>query len=47
MNENLLKSVGVDAISSEEAIAMPADLQLKKETILAAVKQYENDAVIC
>ena len=41
-----LKSVGVDAISSEEAIPMPADLELKKETILSAVKQYENDAVI-
>jgi hypothetical protein len=41
-----LKSIGVDAISSEEAIPMPADLELKKETILAAVKQYENDAVI-
>ena len=41
-----LKSVGVDAISSEEAIPMPADLELKKETILNAVHQYENDAVI-
>ena len=41
-----LKSVGVDAISSEEAIPMPADLELKKEAILAAVHQYENDAVI-
>ena len=41
-----LKSVGVDAVSSEEAIPMPADLELKKETILAAVNQYENDAVI-
>ena len=41
-----LKSVGVDAISSEEAIAMPADLKLKKEDILKAVHQYENDAVI-
>ena len=41
-----LKSVGVDAISSEEAIPMPADLELKKEAILAAVYQYENDAVI-
>ena len=41
-----LKSVGVDAISSEEAIPMPADLELKKEAILAAVNQYENDAVI-
>ncbi len=41
-----LKSVGVDAISSEEAIPMPADLELKKETILNAVNRYENDAVI-
>ena len=41
-----LKSVGIDATSSEEAIPMPGDLQLKKETILNAVKQYENDAVI-
>ena len=41
-----LKSVGVDAISSEKAIPMPGDLQLKKETILNAVEQYENDAVI-
>jgi hypothetical protein len=41
-----LKSVGVDAIASEEAIPMPADLELKKETILDAVHQYNNDAVI-
>ena len=41
-----LKSVGVDAISSEEAIPMPPNLELKKETILKAVNQYENDAVI-
>ena len=41
-----LKSVGVDAISSEKAIPMPADLKLKKEDILNAVNQYENDAVI-
>ena len=41
-----LKSVGVDAISSEKAIPMPPDLELKKETILAAVSQYESDAVI-
>ncbi len=41
-----LKSVGVDAVASEEAVPMPPDLQLKKETILNAVKQYENDAVI-
>ena len=41
-----LKSVGVDAIASEEAIPMPADLKLKKETILNAFNQYKNDAVI-
>jgi len=41
-----LKSVGVEAISSEEAIPMPADLKMKKETILNAVDQYKNDAVI-
>jgi hypothetical protein len=41
-----LKSVGIDAVSSEEAMPMPADLELKKEDILKAVNQYENDAVI-
>lgn len=41
-----LKSVGVDAFASEKVIPMPPDLQLKKETILNAVDQYENDAVI-
>ncbi len=41
-----LKSIGVDAFASEEALPMPPDLQLKKETILNAVAQYENDAVI-
>ena len=41
-----LKSVGVDAVASEESIPMPPDLDLKKETILNAVNQYENDAVI-
>ncbi len=41
-----LKSAGVEAISSEEAIPMPADLELKKETILNAINQFENDAVI-
>ena len=41
-----LKSAGVEAISSEEAIPMPADLELKKEMILSAVNQFENDAVI-
>ena len=41
-----LKSAGVEAISSEEAIPMPADLELKKEAILNAVNQFKNDAVI-
>ena len=41
-----LKSVGVDAFASEDAIPMPPDLQLEKEMILKAVAQYENDAVI-
>jgi hypothetical protein len=41
-----LKSVGVEAVSSEDAIPMPADLKLKKETILNAVNQFKNDAVI-
>jgi PBP1b-binding outer membrane lipoprotein LpoB len=41
-----LKSAGVDAIASEEVMPMPADLKLKTETIVDAVNQYENDAVI-
>jgi hypothetical protein len=41
-----LESVGVEAISSEETIPMPPDLEMKKETILNAVNQFENDAVI-
>jgi hypothetical protein len=41
-----LKLVGVEAISSKDAISMPADLKLKKETILNAVNKFENDAVI-
>jgi hypothetical protein len=41
-----LESTGVEAISSEDAIAMPADLKLKKETILKAIDQFKNDAVI-
>ena len=41
-----LKSIGVEAISSEEAIPMPPNLELKKEMILSAVNQFKNDAVI-
>ena len=41
-----LKSIGVDAVASEEALPMPPDLKLQKEAILKAVGQYGNDAVI-
>jgi hypothetical protein len=41
-----LESAGVEAISSEDAIPMPPDLELKKKTILNAVNQFKNDAVI-
>ena len=41
-----LKSVGVEAVASEKSIPMPADLKIKKETILSAVDQYKNDSVI-
>jgi len=41
-----LQSVGAEAISSEEVIPMPSDLEMEIETILDVVKQYENDAVI-
>ncbi|MCJ7542787.1 MAG: hypothetical protein MUO88_24320 [Desulfobacterales bacterium] len=41
-----LKSAGIEAISSEDAIPMPADLELKKEAIINAVNQFKNAAVI-
>ena len=41
-----LKSVGVEAVASEKSISMPGDLKIKKETILSAVDEYKNDAVI-
>ena len=41
-----LKSVGVDAVSSHDAIPMPSNLKMKKEAILNACEQYKNDAVI-
>ena len=41
-----LNSVGVAAVASEEAIPMPPNLKLQKDTILNAVRQYGNDAVI-
>lgn len=41
-----LKSAGVNAIASKEVMPLPADLELKKETILDTVNQHKNDAVI-
>ncbi len=41
-----LKSIGVDAVASEKTMAMPPDLRIQKEAILAAVQQHDNDAVI-
>ena len=41
-----LESIGVEAISSENAIPMPPDLKMKKETIVNAANEFENDAVI-
>jgi len=41
-----LEAAGVEAIASVDVIPMPADLEMKKETILDAVNQFGNDAVI-
>jgi hypothetical protein len=41
-----LKSVGVEAVASEKIMAMPPNLKIEKEAILAAVQQQNNDAVI-
>lgn len=41
-----LKSIGVDAVSSEAVMTMPSDLALTKEMILNAVQKHKNDAVI-
>jgi hypothetical protein len=41
-----LESVGVEAVSSEEVIPMPPNLEMTKEMIVNAVNQFENDAVI-
>ena len=41
-----LKVSGVEAVSSSNVIPIPADLELKKEDILKAVKKFNNDAVI-
>lgn len=41
-----LKSAGTNATLSVDAIPMPVDLDLKKETIFNAATQFEKDAVI-
>ncbi len=41
-----LKAAGVEAISSGDAISIPADLMLQKDEILKAVNKFNNDAVI-
>ncbi len=41
-----LQSVRVIAVASEKTMAMPPDLRIQKEAILAAVRQHDNDAVI-
>ena len=41
-----LKAAGVGGVASVDVIPMPPDLVIKKETILTAVNQYGNDAVI-
>lgn len=41
-----LKAAGIQSISSGDAISIPTDLQLKKEEILKAVQEFNNDAVI-
>jgi hypothetical protein len=41
-----LKEAGVEAISSVDAISIPADLRLDKEEILKAIKKSKSDSVI-
>jgi hypothetical protein len=41
-----LEANGVDAVASETILAMPPNLRIQKEAILAAVRQHDNDAVI-
>jgi hypothetical protein len=41
-----LRAAGVEAISSGDAISIPADLMLEKDEILKAVNEFNNDAVI-
>ena len=41
-----LRAVGIEAISSGDAVSIPTDLKLEKDDILNAVNKYNNDAVI-
>jgi hypothetical protein len=41
-----LKQNGVVAVSSADALDIPADKKLEKEPILEVVRKYQNDAVI-
>ena len=41
-----LKQEGVNAVSSADALDIPANKKLEKEPILEVVRKYQNDAVI-
>jgi hypothetical protein len=41
-----LEAIGVEAVSSADAIRIPANKKLGKEVILEAVNKYKNDAVL-
>ena len=41
-----LRAAGIEAISSVDAISIPANMKLEKEEILKAVNKFNNDAVI-
>ncbi len=41
-----LRAVGVEAVSSGNAISIPTDLKLEKDEILKAVHKFNNDAIL-
>ncbi len=41
-----LRAAGVEAVSSMDAISIPANMKLEKEEILKVVNKFNNDAVI-
>ena len=41
-----LNATGVDAVSSMDVTAIPGDQKLGKDTILKAVNEFQNDAVL-